>query len=56
MPEDIAGAGQFGLFDGEDVDLGEVAPTDEELTAEELAAMQASIDDRSTPPPTAEGN
>jgi hypothetical protein len=36
-------------FDDEDVDLGEEAPSDEELTADELEAIAESQDDPGTP-------
>jgi hypothetical protein len=55
MPgDDAAKASEVGLFDGEDVDVGEEAPDDEELTGEELAGIRASQNDPDTPPANAE--
>ena len=44
------------LFDNEDVEVGEDAPTGEELTEEELAAIRAGQADPATPPADAAVN
>jgi hypothetical protein len=57
MPgDDGVQASEVGLFDGEDVDVGDEAPDDEELTGEELAGIKASQDDPETPPADAEAS
>jgi len=38
------------LFDGEDVDVGDEAPEDDDQQADELAGIRASQDDPDTPP------
>ena len=47
-------AAHVDLFDDEDVDVGEEAPDDDNLTTDELAAIRASQADPTTPPPDAE--
>jgi hypothetical protein len=44
------GATSMHLFDGEDVDVGEAAPDTDELTADELAVITASMADPDAPP------
>lgn len=45
---------EIGLFDNEDVDVGEEAPGDDDFTDEELAGIAASQADPDTPDPDAE--
>ena len=47
-------AAHVDLFDDEDVDVGEEAPDDDNLTTDELAAIRTSQADPTTPPPDAE--
>jgi hypothetical protein len=44
------GAPSLNLFDGDDVDTGEEEPDTDELTADELAVITASMADPTTPP------
>jgi hypothetical protein len=51
MPDnDSLPAGAVSLFDGEDVDVGQEAPDDEDQAAEELAGIESSQEDPNTPP------
>jgi hypothetical protein len=45
----VSAVPRHALFDGEDVDLGEEAPDGREMTADELAVMQAAMAEPSSP-------
>ncbi|MEU2614200.1 hypothetical protein ABZ570_21845 [Micromonospora sp. NPDC007271] len=55
MPGDeTVQASEVGLFDNEDVDVGEEAPDDDDFTDDELAAIMASQAESDTADPDAE--
>lgn len=49
-------ASEVGLFDNEDVDVGEEAPENDDFTDEELAAIMASQAESDTADPDAEAS
>ena len=59
MTEPVVGGLTGGLFEGDDVDVGEDAPEGTDLTAEEVAAVKAGLADairRGLDPKTVEAN